>query len=292
MKKKFFLSLGLALALSSCNFQPRADFERELAATEKTSQKDFIMPDVRYEKAGEEGEELENTNSKNEEKLDLTQIYGSGKAGTNLNPADAVGNIIDTSIGDSQIGISLLPSSQVGGAYSTILAYKVNNELTEREFGPIAGMNGLNTVVSFDKINSESGPMLLVSQVTIENGETYSAYYIFNKFMSLMDYLFFRTSTSDTSPTVERLGDIVEYTDQSIPGDIDQAIRSRMEAEERYLPSMLDIYGIQYRPVTSLYENRQMDIGYLPNVSGEDRILLTKTTSSSQNMGMNIDIEK
>lgn len=290
MKKKFFLILVLVLALTSCEFQSRADFEKELANAEKTSEKDFVMPDIRYEKAGDNQDPA--NEEKSEEKLDLTNLYGSGKAGNNLNPADAVGNIIDTRIGDSQIGVSLRQSTQVAGAYSTMLSYKKNNELTEREFGPVAGVGGLNTIVSFDKINSDSGPMLLVSQVTINNGETYSAYYIFNKFMSLMDYLVFRTSTSDTTPTVERLGDVVEYTDQAFAGDINQAIKSRMEAEERYLPSMLDIYGINHRPVTSLYENREMDIGYLPDVKGEDRILLTKTTTSTDNMGMNIDIEK
>ena len=290
MKKKFFLILVLVLALTSCEFQSRADFEKELANAEKISEKDFVMPDIRYEKAGDN--QASANEEKSEEKLDLTNLYGSGKAGNNLNPADALGNIIDTRIGDSQIGVSLRQSTQVAGAYSTMLSYKKNNELIEREFGPVAGIGGLNTIVSFDKINSDSGSMLLVSQVTVNNGETYSAYYIFNKFMSLMDYLVFRTSTSDTTPTVERLGDVVEYTDQAFAGDINQAIKNRMEAEERYLPSMLDIYGINHRPVTSLYENREMNIGYLPDVTGEDRILLTKTTTSTDNMGMNIDIEK
>lgn len=290
MKKKFFLILSLGLLLTSCDFQARDEFEKQLAADEKKVDKDFKMPDISYEKAGEESST--NNDNKTDEKLDLTNLYGSGKAGTNLNPADAVGNIIDTSIGESQIGISLRPSSQVAGAYSTILSYKRNNELTEREFGPIAGINGLNTVVTFDKVNSDSGPMLLVSQVTINNGETYSAYYIFNKFMSLMDYLVFRTSTSDTTPTVERLDDIVEYTDQAIPGDLNKAIKNRMEAEDRYLPSLLDVYGINYKSVKSLYENKEMDIGYLPDITGKDRILLTKTTTSTDNMGMNIDMEK
>lgn len=290
MNKKFFLSLGLILALTSCEFQSRADFEKELAAEDSASEKDFVMPDIRYEKAGDEPES--SGEEKTEAKLDLTNLYGSGKAGKTLNPADAVGNIIDTKIGDSQIGVSLSPSSQTSGAYSTMLSYKRNNELIEREFGPVAGISGLNTIVTYDKINSDSGPMLLVSQITVNNGETYSAYYIFNKFMSLMDYLVFRTSTDNTMPTVERLGDVIEYTDQAVPGDINKAIKNRMETEERYLPSMLDIYGIKHRPVTSLYENREMDIGYLPDVTGEDRILLTKTTTNAQNMGMNIDIEK
>ena len=65
-----------------------------------------------------------------------------------------------------------------------------------------------------------------------------------------------------------------------------------MEAEARYLPSMLDIYGVKHRPLTSLYDNRQMDLGYLPDITGEDRILITRTTTTTQNMGMNIDIEK
>lgn len=290
MKKKFFLILSLGLLLTSCDFQARDEFEKQLAVDEKKVDKDFKMPDISYEKAGEESST--NNDNKTDEKLDLTNLYGSGKAGTNLNPADAVGNIIDTSIGESQIGISLRPSSQVAGAYSTILSYKRNNELTEREFGPIAGINGLNTVVTFDKVSSDSGPMLLVSQVTINNGETYSAYYIFNKFMSLMDYLVFRTSTNDTTPTVERLDDIVEYTDQAIPGDLNKAIKNRMEAEDRYLPSLLDVYGINYKSVKSLYENKEMDIGYLPDITGKDRILLTKTTTSTDNMGMNIDMEK
>lgn len=290
MKKKFFLILSLGLLLTSCDFQARDEFEKQLAADEKKVDKDFKMPDISYEKAGEESST--NNDNKTDEKLDLTNLYGSGKAGTNLNPADAVGNIIDTSIGESQISISLRPSSQVAGAYSTILSYKRNNELTEREFGPIAGINGLNTVVTFDKVSSDSGPMLLVSQVTINNGETYSAYYIFNKFMSLMDYLVFRTSTNDTTPTVERLDDIVEYTDQAIPGDLNKAIKNRMEAEDRYLPSLLDVYGINYKSVKSLYENKEMDIGYLPDITGKDRILLTKTTTSTDNMGMNIDMEK
>ena len=290
MKKKFFLILSLGLLLTSCDFQARDEFEKQLAADEKKVDKDFKMPDISYEKAGEESST--NNDNKTDEKLDLTNLYGSGKDGTNLNPADAVGNIIDTSIGESQIGISFRPSSQVAGAYSTILSYKRNNELTEREFGPIAGINGLNTVVTFDKVSSDSGPMLLVSQVTINNGETYSAYYIFNKFMSLMDYLVFRTSTNDTTPTVERLDDIVEYTDQAIPGDLNKAIKNRMEAEDRYLPSLLDVYGINYKSVKSLYENKEMDIGYLPDITGKDRILLTKTTTSTDNMGMNIDMEK
>lgn len=290
MKKNFFVILAMIISLSACDFQSRADFEKEIATAEKKQDKDFVMPDITYRKTGEE--ETDTVREKSEDDLDLGNLYGSGKSGNNLNPADAVGNIVDTNVGDSQIGISLSPSSQRAGAYSTILSYKRNNELTEREFGPVTGITGINTTVTFDKINSESGPMLLVSQVTVDNGETYSVYYLFNKFMSLMDNLVFRTSVNDTSPTVERLGDVVEYTDQAIPGSLDQAITNRMEAEARYLPSMLDIYGVKHRPLTSLYDNRQMDLGYLPDITGEDRILITRTTTTTQNMGMNIDIEK
>ncbi|WP_416334823.1 hypothetical protein ACKRLN_08005 [Anaerococcus sp. DFU013_CI05] len=290
MKKKFFAIFAILLSLSACDFQSRADFEKGLSDADKKEDKNVAMPKITYQKAGEE----ENTSpkEKSEDDLDLINLYGTGKNGKNLNPQDAVGNIIDTNIGDSQFGISLRPSSQMQDAYSTILSYKRNNELTEREFGPVAGVSGINTTVTFDKISSESGPMLLVSQVSINNGETYSAYYLFNKFMSLMDYLVFKASTENIMPSVERLGDVVEYTDQAVAGDLNQAITNRMNTEDRYLPSMLDIYGVKYRPLTSLYQNKEIDMGYLPDITGENRILVTRTTNSTQNMGMNIDIEK
>ena len=151
MKKNFFVILAMIISLSACDFQSRADFEKEIATAEKKQDKDFVMPDITYKKAGEE--EIDTAREKSEDDLDLENLYGSGKSGKNLNPADAVGNIVDTNVGDSQIGISLRASSQMAGAYSTILSYKRNNELTEREFGPVTGIAGINTTVSLSLIH-------------------------------------------------------------------------------------------------------------------------------------------
>lgn len=51
MKKKFFLILSLGLLLTSCDFQARDEFEKQLAADEKKVDKDFKMPDISYEKS-------------------------------------------------------------------------------------------------------------------------------------------------------------------------------------------------------------------------------------------------
>lgn len=286
--KKILICLALIFTLTSCDFQSRDDFEKDIAK-DKINQSDFDMPEITYIK---EGEPNESYSEKAEEEIDLDNMYGSGKFGKDLNLNEAVGNIVDMRIGDSQIGISLSPSNQYESAYSAILSYKRNNELEEREFGPIAGFSGLSTMVSFDKIESESGPMLLVSQITVNNGQSYSAYYLFNKFMSLMDYLIFSSSVDNTMPTVERLGDIIEYTDQAVPGDISSALANRFEAEDRYLPGMLDPYGVSYKQAKSLVEGKEAKLGYLPDISGENRILLMKTSTSLTDMGMNIDIEK
>ena len=84
---------------------------------------------------------------------------------------------------------------------------------------------------------------------------------------------------------------MVETPDISNPGDIYQAIESRKEIEDRYLKSLLDVYKVKSRPVKSLVEGREIEIGYLPDTTDDNRIILLKSTSNPDNMGMNIDIE-
>lgn len=290
--KKFLLITTILFTLSSCKFQSREDFEKELEANELLDSSDIDMPKIRYISAdSNEDINFKSEEGGSEDKQDFDSMYGEGKFGKNMTPQDSQGSIIDTKLGESQIGISLMPSTQSLGGYSSILSYKKNNELVEREFGPVAGMENLATMVAYDKIDAESGPMLLASQVTVNNGQTYSAYYLFNRYMSLMDYLVFRNSTDNIVPSVERLGEMVETPDISNPGDIYQAIESRKEIEDRYLKSLLDVYKVKSRPVKSLVEGREIEIGYLPDTTDDNRIILLKSTSNPDNMGMNIDIE-
>ena len=296
--KKVLLILGLLVSLSACDFQSREDFQEELSANKPVESSDIDMPAIKYVSA-DNNQNLEPKSNNadankddSKEKLDFISLYGKGKVGENMNPNDCLGNIVDTKIGESQIGISIRPSIQESGGISSILSYDKGDGIIEREYGPVAGFNNLATVVTYDEIESESGPMLLVSQVSVDNTQSYSTYYLFNKYMSLMDYLIFRNSTDNIITSVERLGDMVEVPNYSESGSIDEAIKHRMETEQDYLPSLLDVYKVKSKAIKSLVGGKETDLGSLPDIKDERRLLLIKTTSNPDNMGMNIDIEK
>lgn len=288
--KRILVIISLVLALSACDFESRSDFEEKFNKKEQVSD-DVTMPKITYVAASDD--DRKDTDSKdNKDKIDFEEYYGKGSSGKSLDPSKSLGNIVDTKVGNTQIGISLMQSVQIPGGYSTYLSYNRNDEFVEREFGPIAGFVGLSSTVAYDVIDSESGQMLLVSLVGQSNGDTYSAYYLFNKFMGLIDYLIFRNSIDNINPSVERLGEIVEAPETEVPGSIDQAIKARIDKENNHLPSLLDVYGIKTRPVVARVDGRDMDIGYIPDIKMENRILLARTTNDPIDQGSRIDIEK
>lgn len=288
--KRILVIISLVLALSACDFESRSDFEEKFNKKEQISD-DVTMPKITYVAASDD--DRKDTDSEdNKDKIDFEEYYGKGNSGKSLDPSKSLGNIVDTKVGNTQIGISLMQSVQIPGGYSTYLSYNRNDEFVEREFGPIAGFVGLSSTVAYDVIDSESGQMLLVSMVGQSNGDTYSAYYLFNKFMGLIDYLIFRNSIDNINPTVERLGEIVEAPETEDPGSIDQAIKARIDKENNHLPSLLDVYGIKTRPVVARVDGRDMDIGYIPDIKMENRILLARTTNDPIDQGSRIDIEK
>lgn len=288
--KRILVIISLVLALSACDFESRSDFEEKFNKKEQISD-DVTMPKITYVAASDN--DRKDTDSKdNNDNIDFEEYYGKGSSGKSLDPLKSLGNIVDTKVGNAQIGISLMQSVQIPGGYSTYLSYNRNDEFVEREFGPIAGFVGISSTVAYDVIDSESGQMLLVSLVGQSNGDTYSAYYLFNKFMGLIDYLVFRNSVDNINPTVERLGEIVEAPETEVPGSIDQAIKARIDKENNHLPSLLDVYGIKTRPVVARVDGRDMDIGYIPDIKMENRILLARTTNDPIDQGSRIDIEK
>ena len=288
--KKLYLAIILLLSLSSCDFQSRADFEKELEKNNATNN-DIDMPKITYQEDDGSGEVVEDF-ERREGDEDFTKLYGDGKIGKSIAPETAVGNLIETRIDETQISISLIASVQSPGGYSTLLSYKKDGGLIEREFGPVAGIADQTTTVTYDKIETESGPMLLVSQVSVNSNESYSAYYLFNKYMGLVDYLVFRTSVNQIMPTVERLGDIVQWDDMAYPGSIDQAIKQRMVTEGMYFPSIFDVYKIKMRPITALVNGKEIEIGSIPDVGDENRILLAKTTANPNSPGRYLDLEQ
>lgn len=288
--KRILIIISLVLTLSACDFESRSEFEEKFNKKEQISD-DVTMPKITYVPASDD--DRKDTHSEdNKDKIDFEEHYGKGSSGKSLDPSKSLGNIVDTKVGDTQIGISLMQSVQIPGGYSTYLSYNRNDEFVEREFGPIAGFVGLSSTVAYDVIDSESGQMLLVSMVGQSNGDTYSAYYLFNKFMGLIDYLVFRNSVDNINPTVERLAEIVEAPETEVPGSIDQAIKARIDIENKHLPSLLDVYGIKTRSVVAKVDGRDMDIGYIPDIKMENRILLARTTNDPIDQGSRIDIEK
>lgn len=289
--KKLYVAIILLFSLSSCDFQSRADFEKEMAKDNAASA-DIEMPKITYQEDGGSGEVVVEDFERREGEEDFAKLYGDGKIGKSIAPETAVGNLIETRIDESQIAISLIASVQSPGGYSTLLSYKKDGGLIEREFGPVAGIADQTTTVTYDKIETESGPMLLVSQVSANSNESYSAYYLFNKYMGLVDYLVFRTSVNQIMPTVERLGDLVQWTDMAYTGTIEQAIDKRKDAESMYFPSLFDVYNIKMRPVTALVNGKEIEIGSIPDVGDENRILLAKTTANPNSPGRYLDLEQ
>ncbi|WP_073998761.1 membrane lipoprotein lipid attachment site-containing protein [Anaerococcus urinomassiliensis] len=288
--KRILIIISLVLTLSACDFESRSEFEEKFNKKEQISD-DVTMPKITYVPASDD--DRKDTHSEdNKDKIDFEEHYGKGSSGKSLDPSKSLGNIVDTKVGDTQIGISLMQSVQIPGGYSTYLSYNRNDEFVEREFGPIVGFVGISSTVAYDVIDSESGQMLLVSMVGQSNGDTYSAYYLFNKFMGLIDYLVFRNSVDNIKPTVERLGEVIEAPETEVPGSIDQAIKARIDIENKHLPSLLDVYGIKTRPVVARVDGRDMDIGYIPDIKMENRILLARTTNDPIDQGSRIDIEK
>lgn len=288
--KRILVIISLVFALSACDFESRSDFEAKFNKQEQNSD-DVTMPKITYVAASDDDKNPSQSEDSSD-KIDFEEYYGKGNSGKSLDPSKNLGNVVDTKIGNTQIGISLMQSVQIPGGYSTYLSYNRNDEFVEREFGPIAGFVGLSSTVAYDVIDSESGQMLLVSLVGQSNGDTYSAYYLFNKFMGLIDYLVFRNSIDNINPTVERLGEIVEAPEAELPGTIDQAIKARIDTENKHLPSLLDVYGIKTRPVVGRVDGKDMDIGYIPDIKMENRILLARTTNDPIDQGSRIDLEK
>lgn len=288
--KRILVIISLVFALSACDFESRSDFEAKFNKQEQNSD-DVTMPKITYVAASDDDKNPSQSEDSSD-KIDFEEYYGKGNSGKSLDPSKSLGNIVDTKIGNTQIGISLMQSVQIPGGYSTYLSYNRNDEFVEREFGPIAGFVGLSSTVAYDVIDSESGQLLLVSLVGQSNGDTYSAYYLFNKFMGLIDYLVFRNSVDNINPTVERLGEIVEAPETELPGTTDQAIKARIDTENKHLPSLLDVYGIKTRPVVGRVDGKDMDIGYIPDIKMENRILLARTTNDPIDQGSRIDIEK
>ena len=255
---RVFLFVCLGLILSSCGFKSKKEFleERQEEVLEAED-----LPDIKYVKEKPKGDEV-----------DFESIYGKGEKNEKVALKDAIGNLITTDFGGKKLGISIKPSSYLYNTYPAVLSYEENDQVIEKEYGPVAAGDNVASDVTFDIIKSESGPMLLASQVIIKENETSSAYYLYNKYMSLVDSFQFKNSTANTEVEVYRMGNLTEPIENISQGDIKEAIRKRIDAEEKNLRDLFGAYNIASEKLRADIDGVSLEIGHLPRPT-EGRII-------------------
>lgn len=284
MEKKSLFKYGILIltsvfVLSACgkniNFYKKAD----------ESVGEFESPKIKYVK--EERKEFENSNRKKE----FEDLDGQGKYSDAIKITDALGNLVSTDFGDFDLGISLKESDLADAAVSAFVSYfdKDKEKLEDGkdiEFGPIWTEDPkVIANISFDKLYSESGHMLLVNLCVISENEQYSSYYIFNKNMSRIDYLSFSNSTENTSVSLTR-GNKTTFPDGNMgsPGTVKEATEKRVAIEKRFLKEVDRTYGIKREEVFQTIGDEKIAVGNFPKDQGKVYKMLTiENLANSQN---------
>lgn len=130
-------------------------------------------------------------------------------------------------------------------------------------------------VITFD---SDSGPMLLVSEFAIYEKETLSAYYLYDKYLSQIDSFIFSNTTDKLEPSITRLGDGLGEDGKKTKGDIKKAISERLRAEESQLADLYMTYGLKKETIRGKVLGEDMDIGHLISGNHSKEILFIEKT--------------
>lgn len=266
---KYVLVGSLALVLASCNKKI------DISQTEPLSTEEQI-PQIKYVK--EERQAFKNS----DKKRDFEKIYGFGKYSDAIKITDSLGNFVATDFGDYMLGIALEKSNLAPGAISAFVSYfDKDDENLENpkdiEFGPIwVDDPKLISNITFDKLKSESGDMLLVSISVISANDQYSSYYIYNKNMSLIDYISFNNSTANISVEVVR-GNNSTYPDGNLgsPGSLKEATEERVAMEKRILEEVKETYSIVTEEVFQSLEGEKVPVANFPKDAGKVQKMLT-----------------
>lgn len=266
---KIILALMLCLILSSCGFESKSEFKEDLGET--VSEEKMEFPEIKYI-----------SNVKKEDRIDFEELYGKGRMSSKVYLVDAMGFLKKFNFAGKDVGIEILLSSYNPDYYSAVLTYKENDNLIEKEYGPIVTSDNIYSQVNFDLIDAESGSSLIVSQVVIEGNTTKSAYYIYNKYMSLIDSFYFENSTDNVNPDVYRMNSLVEAGDEIKPGDLEMAISKRIDKEEEYLDEIFSVYKIDSQNVKAEVNGRRILVGLMPS-PGKDRIMEMKLLGRDNN---------
>lgn len=259
---KIILALVLALILSSCGFESKSEFMEDMGQNVSEEKMDF--PEIKYI-----------SNVKEENRVDFEEIYGKASQGSEVKLQDALGFLKKFNFAGKDVGIEILESSYNPAYYSAVLSYKENDNLIEKEYGPIVTNDNIYSQVNFDLIEAESGKTLLVSQVVIDGTTTKSAYYFYNKYISLIDSFYFENTIDDLDTYVYRMNSLVEAGEDIKTGDIEMAISKRIDKEEEYLDEIFSVYKIEYENIKAEINGRKISVGLMPK-AGKNRILEMK----------------
>lgn len=266
---KIILALVLSLILSACGFESKSEFKEDMG--ENVSEEEIKFPEIKYI-----------TDTDPEDRVDFEEIYGKGRMSSKIYLKDAMGFLKKFNFDGRQIGVELLESSFSPSSYTAVLSFKDNDNIVEKEYGPLVTSDNIFSQVDFDMIEAESGPCLIASQVVVDGNETKSAYYIYNKYMSLIDSFHFENSIDDVNVNVYRMSQPVEASEEAKPGDLEMAISKRIDKEEEYLKEIFGVYKIESENIKAEINGRKILIGLMPSPS-KSRIVELKLVDKDEN---------
>lgn len=266
---KIILAIFFCLILSSCGFESKSEFKEDMGEIKSEEKIDF--PEIKYI-----------SDVKKEDRIDFEDLYGKGRMASKVYLEDSIGFLKKFNFSGKEVGVEVLKASYNPDYYSAVLTYKENDNLIEKEYGPLVTSDNIYSQVNFDLIDAESGSSLIVSQVVIDGNTTKSAYYIYNKYMSLIDSFYFENSTDDLDPYVYRMNSLVEAGDEMRSGDIEMAISKRIDKEEEYLEEIFNVYKIDSENINAEINGRKVLAALMPK-AGKDRIIEMKYLGRDDN---------
>lgn len=267
-RKKFFVNkiilLFFIFILSACG-KNNASSQSEISSLDQ-------IEDINIRYVEEKREEFKNSDRKKE----FEQLYGYGKYSDAIKITDALGNLVSTEFGDYNLGISLVQSNIAKGAITVNISYfdKEKEKMEDGkdiEYGPIwVDDPKLISNITFDKLESESGDMLMVSLSVISEHDQYSTYYLYNKHMNLIDYLSFSNSVDNSSVLLTRQStDSYPNGNQQSPSGLKEATEERVNVEENILEEIDKTYKIErYQPTQWIVDDK-IPVGNFPKDKGK-----------------------
>lgn len=242
--------LTLAFLLSACSFQSKEEFEKEIEEVDRPKET-IEMPEVTYKDA---------STKETFRKIDFEKDYKKAVLGENMSLDEATGFIKEINFAGSQVGFVL--EKDQANILNLKLVYDDEGKV-EHTYGPLSREDELVSRIKVISFDSESGPMLLVSQVSVFENESLSNYYLYNKYLSLLDSFSFYNTTEKIEPEVRRLDDLVESSETSTKKELKEAIRSRIEAENKYLQDISRAYDLDMDLAKDTVLGDKIEIGNL-----------------------------